>query len=139
VTCPWLERRIQTMENNHWLDHLRWLLLHDKGVALRADLEAASARYTTRVRELFEARQPGTFEIRYQDQVFGIGGTRDPLGIKCLHNHVGTRLAGEPTPLGELALTLIQLDLEPVGLGPLNCGGDCMARPRDFGLKPWEV
>lgn len=139
VTCPWLERRIQSIENEKWLEHLRWFLEQEAGEALRASLQEASRRYTERARGLFEEIVPGLFDQRYRDQVFGIGGTRRPFGLKCLHNHVATFLAGEPTPLGEFTWALLELDLLGRGEGPLDCGGDCMATPAEFGLDPWEV
>lgn len=139
VTCPWLERHIQTIENHHWLEHLRWLLDHERGQALREELQAASESYTARARSLFEAIQPGLFAQRYGEAVFGVGGTRRPLGMKCLHNHVATHLAGEPTPLGAFTMALVEMDLAACGRGPFDCGGDCMETPREFGLDPWEV
>jgi hypothetical protein len=139
VTCPWLERRIQSLENEKWLEHLRWFLDQEAGEPLRQSLLAASKRYTERARELFEIQEPGLFERRYQDSTFGIGGTRRPFGLKCLHNHVATFLAEEPTPLGEFALALVELDLQGGPEGPLDCRGDCMETPAEFGLDPWEV
>lgn len=139
ITCPWLEQRIQALENQGWLAHLRWLLEQEGATRLRESVEAAAREYTSRVRAAHEARSPGTFARRYGERILGIGGTARVLGLKCLHNHAAASLSGQGTPLGELALALVALDSAREGRAPLDCGSDCMARPEEFGMAREEV
>lgn len=135
ITCPWLEKAIQRVENEGWLHHLRWILADPRGAALKKDLLAASDAYTSRLRERMDARSPGTFARRFEGRILGIGGTADPAALKCLHNHAATALSGEATPIGAFALALVEMNLGRHGQGPLDCGADCMEEPEKFGLE----
>lgn len=135
VSCPHLESRIQALENGGWLDHLRWILDHPENEALRETLGRVGEAYTNRVRAAMDARAPGIFEQRFGSRTMGIGGTADPLALKCLHNHVAWVLAGGASPIGSFTLALLNLDLSPRGQGPVECGADCRADPAAFGLR----
>lgn len=134
ITCPWLKARISTLEAGGWIDHLRWLLARPESGALRAALEEAAGAYTTAVRRAHDGRSPGLFEARFGGRIMGIGGTAGADGMKCLHNHVAWMLAGGTSPIGAFALALVELDLAPRGLAPLDCGSDCAREPARFGL-----
>lgn len=136
VSCPWLERRIQGLENSGWIDHLRWILEHPANKELRERMLSIAEDYTNRVREAFDARRPDLFEKRFGGRIMGVGGTQDPLALKCLHNHVAWSLAGGDSPIGRFALALVDLDLAPGGLGATDCGRDCGEDPGSFGLEP---
>ncbi len=139
VACPWLESRIQALENGGWLDHLRWILAHPETSGLRDRLSEAAREYTSAVRAAHDERSPGTFGTRNGERIMGIGGTRDPLGLKCLHNHAAWFLAGGDSPIGALVMGLVELDTSRAGTGALDCGGDCVATPTVFGLRARRV
>jgi hypothetical protein len=73
-------------------------------------LAGALRALDARVRELRAAESGGVDAC----PAVGIGGQRDPLGVKCLHVHAALALLGERDPIGEQMLASM----------PAECGDD---------------
>jgi hypothetical protein len=86
LTCPWLVGRVARIEAAGGVS--RFSRDVEEDAALRASVERADA----------EQRR-----LRPELPV-GIGGTRDPLKLKCLHAHVAFALARPPYELGDRVL-----------------------------------
>jgi hypothetical protein len=86
LTCPWLATAIARIEAGGGVE--RWSDLAARDPRLRASLERADE----------EQRR-----IRPELDV-GIGGTRNPLKLKCLHAHAAFALARPGYELGERIL-----------------------------------
>lgn len=139
ISCPWLEARIQRLEQEGWLHHLRWILTRPEGQSLGEDLDSCAQTYTNRLKKLFDARHPGLFASRYGERTLGVGGTQDPRGLKCLHNHAAFALTGAESILGQLVLALVDWNLEGQEKTSSDCGRDCVQEGEAFGLGPFGV
>ena len=94
LTCPHLLEAVSGLESSGEIKVWRARVAADP--ALQALLSAADLAYRA-------ARSAEAGGEDPNPQV-GIAGQRDPLGIKCLHAHVASALAGIDDPVGHGAL-----------------------------------
>jgi hypothetical protein len=110
VTCPHLVAAISRLEAAGGVE--RWSLAVEEDPALAADLERAT-------RKQVELRRRLAGDERGRDEgaslELGIGGSRNPGRLKCLHAHAAFALAQPGYELGERILA----ELDP--LWPAEC------------------
>lgn len=94
LTCPHLSEAVSALESSGEIEVWRARVASD--ASLEARLRAADLAYRA-------ARAAEAGDEDPSPQV-GIAGQRDPLGIKCLHAHVASALAGIDDPVGHGAL-----------------------------------
>lgn len=94
LTCPHLVSAISAIESGGGCAAWRSRLAADPTLADR--LRDADAHY-----RVARAREGGWRDPAYGT---GMGGERDPLGVKCLHVHAAAYLAGIGDPVGESLL-----------------------------------
>ena len=94
LTCPQVRERVSAVESSGAIAQFATRANGDP--ALTASLRALDAR----VRELRAAESGGVDAC----PTVGLGGQRDPLGVKCLHVHVALALLGEDDPIGNEVL-----------------------------------
>lgn len=97
LTCPHLSEAVSGLESSGEIEVWRARVAAD--AALEARLRAADAAYRAA-----RAAEAGGADPSPQ---VGIAGQRDPLGIKCLHAHVASALAGIDDPVGHGALAQV--------------------------------
>lgn len=90
LTCPFIAEKAAAAESSGGA--AAWGARAVSDESLTAALRALDAR----VRELRAAESGGVDAC----PTVGIGGQRDPLGVKCLHLHVALALLGEADPIG---------------------------------------
>ena len=98
LTCRHLVAAISRLEAAGGVE--RWSAVVEGNDALRADLERASEEQRAIRRELADAEGPdggAALEL-------GIGGSRNPEALKCLHAHVAFALVRPGYRLGEAIL-----------------------------------
>ena len=98
LTCRHLVAAVSRLEASGGVE--RWSAAAAADPELRADLERASAEQAQLRREL--AGGPGPDEGASLE--LGIGGSRSPGALKCLHAHVAFALARPGYRLGEAVL-----------------------------------
>lgn len=102
LTCPHLVERVGLAESAGGAADFA-------ARALRDPLFESSLRVLdTRVRELRAVESAGVDAC----PAVGVGGQRDPLGVKCLHVHVALTLLGEDDPIGSELLSEIPRECE---------------------------
>jgi hypothetical protein len=110
LTCPHLVAAVARLEAAGGVE--RWSAEVERDPELAADLERATAEQRRLRRELAAGRtgRDGGASVE-----LGIGGSRNPRRLKCLHAHVAYALAQPGHVLGERMLA----ELEP--LWPERC------------------
>lgn len=98
LTCPHLLEHVSEAESAGATARFA------RRAACEPSLAAALAALDGRVRELRALESGGDDACA----AVGIGGQRDPLGVKCLHVHVALALLGEADPLGRELLGVIE-------------------------------
>jgi hypothetical protein len=111
LTCPHLVERLGIAESGGATARFARRAADEPPLA--AELRALDAR----VRELRAAESGG--EDACPD--VGIGGQRDPLGVKCLHLHVALALLGEQDPIGRELLDEMPRECSDDRCGTLGC------------------
>lgn len=91
LTCPYLVAAVSAIESGGGCESWRSALAADPALAGR--LRDADAEY-----RIERAREGDGVD---PTPGCGIGGERDPLGVKCLHAHMAAHLAGIADPVGE--------------------------------------
>jgi len=114
LTCPQLVAAVARLEAAGGVE--RWSAELDEDAELLADLERATAEQR-RVRRELAAGQRG--EDGGSSLELGIGGSANPLRLKCLHAHVAYGLANPGYILAERILQ---------GLEPLWPARECCTR-----------
>jgi len=94
LVCPHLGEGVSAMESGGAAARFSARAASDESLA--GALRALDAR----VRDLRAAESGGVDAC----PGVGIGGQRDPLGVKCLHVHVALALLGEDDPIGREVL-----------------------------------
>ena len=102
LTCRHLVAAVSRLEAAGGVE--RWSERLDDDGALRAELERATAEQVCVRREL-AAGETGADDGASLE--LGIGGSRNPAALKCLHAHVAFALARPGYRLGELVLAEI--------------------------------
>jgi hypothetical protein len=102
LTCRHLVAAVSRVEAAGGVE--RWSGRLDEDPALRAELERATAEQV-RVRRELAAGETGVDDGASLE--LGIGGSRNPGALKCLHAHVAFALARPGYRLGELVLAEI--------------------------------
>ena len=104
LTCPHLIEQVGAAESGGAAARFAHRAASDD------DLARALRAVDGRVRSLRAAESGGDDAC----PSVGIGGQRDPLGVKCLHVHVALALLGEEDPIGA----------ELLSRGPRECDDD---------------
>jgi len=99
LTCRHLVAAVSRLEAAGGVE--RWSARLDEDAALRLELERATAEQV-RVRKGLAAGETGADAGASLE--LGIGGSRNPAALKCLHAHVAFALARPGYRLGELVL-----------------------------------
>jgi hypothetical protein len=99
LTCRHLVAAVSRLEAQGGVE--RWSSRLGDDAALRADLELATAEQA-RVRRALASGETGADDGASLE--LGIGGSRNPAALKCLHAHVAFALARPGYRLGELVL-----------------------------------
>jgi uncharacterized protein len=99
LTCPHLVAAIARIEASGGVE--RWSRLVTEGDVLAESLDRATEEQR-RVRHELAGEQRGADDGASLD--YGIGGSRTPLQLKCLHAHVAYALARPGYVLGERIL-----------------------------------
>jgi hypothetical protein len=102
LTCRHLVAAVSRLEAAGGVE--RWVAAVAADPALRDDLERATADQVAIRRELAAGE---TGADRGESLAFGIGGSRNPAALKCLHAHVAFALARPGYELGEAILAEI--------------------------------
>jgi hypothetical protein len=113
LTCPHLAQEVGASESSGATARLAERAAHD--VSLGSSLRALDAR----VREL-RATESGGVDACPD---VGIGGQRNPLGVKCLHLHVALALLGEVDAIGAEVLATMARECEGDRCAALDCHG----------------
>lgn len=101
LTCPWLKYLIDRLEADHLVKAAEERLRREPDLAerFRGEQEA----YGEFLRKVAAGSDlPAARRERFA--TLHIGGSADPLTVKCLHAHAAVRLAGFATFAGDLAL-----------------------------------
>lgn len=112
LTCPHLVTAVSRLEAAGGVE--RWSEQVENDAELAADLERATAEQRELRRELAGGR---TGHDDGASLALGIGGSRNPRRLKCLHAHVAYGLAQPGYRLGEGVLA----ELEPLWPGSRCC------------------
>ncbi|HEY7381436.1 MAG TPA: DUF501 domain-containing protein [Gaiella sp.] len=112
LTCPHLVAAVSRLEAAGGVE--RWSEEVAEDHALRADLERATSEQGA-IRRALAAGRSGSDGGASLDS--GIGGSRNPAQLKCLHAHVAFALARPGYLLGERVLS----ELEPLWPGDRCC------------------
>jgi len=102
LTCPHLVAAVSRLEAAGGVE--RWSAAVAASPELRGDLEAATAAQR-RIRRSLAGSERGADGGASLD--WGIGGSRNPGQLKCLHAHVGFALANPGYRVGESILAEI--------------------------------
>jgi hypothetical protein len=98
LTCRHLVAAVSRLEAAGGVE--RWSAAVEADESLRSDLERASEEQRAIRRELAHGAAPDGGEALE----LGIGGSRNPVALKCLHAHVAFALARPGYRLGEAIL-----------------------------------
>ena len=102
VTCPHLVAAVSRLEAAGGVE--RWSAAVAASPKLRADLAAATAAQRRIRRSLAGSARGADGGASLE---WGIGGSRNPAQLKCLHAHVGFALANPGYSIGESILAEI--------------------------------
>jgi hypothetical protein len=125
VTCPHLVAAVSRLEARGGVERWGAEVAHDP--ALRASLDAATAEQRRLRRQLADG---GVGRDGGASLDLGIGGTRRPERLKCLHAHVAFGLARPGYELAERVLA----ELEP--LWPERCCTEPLLADANGGPRP---
>jgi len=109
LTCPHLVASVSRLEAAGGVE--RWSGLAEREPALGESLDRATTRQRALRRELAGGR---TGSDEGTSLELGIGGSRNPVRLKCLHAHVAFALAEPGYELGEAVLGEIEPLWPPV-------------------------
>ena len=102
LTCPHLVQHVGTLESSGATS--RYVERATRERSLESSLFALDAR----IRVLRAVESGGVDAC----QDVGVGGQRDPLGVKCLHVHVALALLGEDDVIGTEVLATMARECE---------------------------
>ena len=97
LTCPYLRRKIGTLESNGYIDKAKEML-KDKNT-LNEFIKAREITIQTRLSMVDK-----NFKYYKYLSELGIGGSKDDLKIKCLHLHVANYFKTQVNPIGKWIL-----------------------------------
>lgn len=135
LTCPHIREGVGALENAGMIAAMRDRVHEDP--ELRQEYTAANRDYARRREAILDQAMPGWRERVSPDMVrvitsSGIGGMVDPLGVKCVHMHVGHWLATGDNPVGREA---VERMCAPGGRG-LECeDGRCLPAREKCSLR----
>lgn len=113
LTCPYLVEAAGALESAGATAR------YAERAAREESLAGALRALDARVRELRAAESTGIDACAD----VGIGGQRDPLGVKCLHVHVALALLGEDDPIGAELLARMPRECEDDRCATLGAAG----------------
>lgn len=111
VTCPQLAVQLARLEADGWLARVRHLLDNDMVFAEaqdKAHQQYADMRRRALGRKAGNRLRAGAADYAAVLDGTGVGGTRHPRHVKCLHAHYAHWLATGCDPIGALADTWMQ-------------------------------
>ena len=95
LTCPYLSNGVSRLEGRGGVKNVKeWLDQNGKDTAMRqAHVRAAQERVAIAGEDGLKlvAERPAQWQVLAES---GIGGIRNPAGVKCLHMHLADYLAG---------------------------------------------
>ncbi len=97
LTCPYLRRKIGTLESNGYIDKAKEMLENEN--ILKKFIEAREITVRTRLSMIDK-----NFEYYEYLSKLGIGGSKNDLKIKCLHLHVANYFKTQVNPIGKWVL-----------------------------------
>ena len=117
LTCPALRKSVSTLESTGYLRVVREIISTDEEFMGR--LLAANAAYIEKRMLLLEGN------VLYADHnvLVGIGGSANPLSVKCLHMHVADYISGGNNPIGEKCIEYIKENNYKLVCDDAICGG----------------
>lgn len=105
LSCPWLVQLIDQYESTRCIKALEEELRDDRGLADRFRREQKEFnRYLAR--QSREIPLPANVAGRLRG--LHVGGSADPLTVKCMHAHLAVTLAGHSTVPGRRALAWLR-------------------------------
>lgn len=109
LSCPMLVHEVSRLEGEGMMEMFRQIEDDEtRRVMLKAAHEYSKARAALLSRaELDRLREesPGMARVICDS---GIGGSANPMTVKCLHSHVAHYLAGGTNPIGEQAIICLR-------------------------------
>lgn len=122
LTCPYLRREISLLEGEGVIAQFEKRIKEDPEFA--AQVEKNYQDYATRRLALVPTEVQGRIRSEYPErfQVLaetGVGGIRNPEGVKCLHTHVADYLACGENVIGREVLALLD---KPLSCESGHCG-----------------
>lgn len=85
LTCPYLNFQIHELENHSFIEKIKKIIQHN--VAFKNAMLNAHTHYNSIRQYIFTKYAYSLFMQKVDDIESGIGGIRNPNGIKCLHLH----------------------------------------------------
>jgi hypothetical protein len=110
LTCPYLCREIAALESEGLIAQFEARIAEDPEFAslVEEDHEAYAKERLALVHRDVQKRLQQEYPERYQVLAeSGVGGIRNPQGVKCLHTHVADFLARGKNIIGEETLKVL--------------------------------
>lgn len=114
LTCPYLRKEIALLEGEGLIAHFEERIQKEPDFA--SQVEQNHGDYAARRLSLIPLEVQGRLQEEYPDryQVLaesGVGGIRNPEGVKCLHTHVADYLAHGENVIGAAVVKLLNKSL----------------------------
>jgi len=103
LTCPYLVKQISKLESKGFIELFEERLKKDEAFRRRY-LYAHQFEAMLRKSKLPPNVEPKIKAILIR---LGVGGIKNPLGVKCLHLHLASFWGGVPNPIGESLLEFL--------------------------------
>lgn len=110
LTCPYLCREVAVLESEGRIAQFEERLAQDEHFAQAMDQNHAAyarerlALIPLEVQKRLQQEYPERYQVLAES---GIGGIRNPQGVKCLHTHVADYLARGENPIGKETLEIL--------------------------------
>lgn len=114
LTCPYLRKELALLEGEGLIAQFETRIQEEPEFAALVEKnhqDYARRRLSmvpTKVQERLKAEYPERFRVLAET---GVGGTRNPKGVKCLHTHVADYLAHGENAIGAEAMTILDKPL----------------------------
>lgn len=121
LTCPYLCREIAQLESEGLIAEFEEKVAADPEFARLVEeahdayAEQRLALVPSDVQERLKQEYPERYQVLATS---GVGGTRQPQGVKCLHTHVADYLARGENPIGEAVLKALN---KPISCADALC------------------
>ncbi len=111
LTCPYLHREIALLEGDGLIAQFERRIGEDRGFAAavrKNHMDYAARRLALipiEVRERMGIEYPDRYQVLAES---GVGGTRNPEGVKCLHAHMADYLVHGENVIGAAVAALLK-------------------------------